>query len=114
MRGKVYSINRLNPPPTVKKLLYQVFILPIFDYCDVVWAPTVAKQTRRLDRLHSNFSADSAIFKYSLTERRKCHTILQLYKILHKIVPAYLHDMFMYSTSVTGREGRNPHRLFVP
>ena len=22
--------------------------------------------------------------------------------------------MFMYSTSVTGREGRNPHRLFVP
>ena len=24
VRGKVYAINRLNPPPTVKKLLYQV------------------------------------------------------------------------------------------
>ena len=48
VRGKVYSINRLNPPPTVKKLLYQVYILPILDYCDVVWAPTNAKQNRRL------------------------------------------------------------------
>ena len=26
----------------------------------------------------------------------------------------YLHDMFSYTTSITGREGRNAHRLFVP
>ena len=46
VRGKVYSINRINPPPMVRKLLYQGYVLPIFDYCDVVWAPTTAKQTR--------------------------------------------------------------------
>ena len=41
VRGKIYSINRLNPPSAVRKLLYQVYILPILDYCDVVWAPTM-------------------------------------------------------------------------
>ena len=117
VRGKVYSINHLNPPPTVRKLLYQGYILPIFDYCDVVWVPTTAKQTRRLERFHSKyttFCTDLSISKYSLTEQRQYHTILQLYKILHKVAPVYLHDMFSYTTSITGREGRNAHCLFVP
>ena len=33
VRGKMYSINRLNPPPAVRKLLYQVHILPIAMLC---------------------------------------------------------------------------------
>ena len=71
VRGKVYSINRINPPPMVRKLLYQGYVLPIFDYSDVVWAPTTAKQTRRLERFHSKyatFCTDLSISKYSLTE----------------------------------------------
>ena len=74
VRAKVYSINRINPPPMVRKLLYQGYVLPIFDYCDVVWAPTTAKQTRRLERFHSKYTAfctDLSISKYSLTERRQ-------------------------------------------
>ena len=117
VRGKVYSINCLNPPPAVRKLLYQGYILPVFDYCDVVWAPTTAKQTRRLERFHSkytSFCTDSFISRYSLTERRQYHTILQLYKILHKMTPVYLHHMFSCTNSVTGRVGRNAHHLFVP
>jgi len=55
VRGKIYSINRLNLSSTVKKLLYQVYILPILDYFDVVWVPTNANQTRHLERLHSNY-----------------------------------------------------------
>ena len=101
----------------VRKLLYLGYILPIFDYCDVVWAPTTAKQTRRLERFHfkyTTFCTDLSISKYSLTERCQYHTILQLYKILHKMAPAYLHDMFSYTSSITGHEGRNAHRFFVP
>ena len=30
------------------------------------------------------------------------------------MAPVYLHDMFSYTTSITGRKGRNAHRLFVP
>ena len=75
LRGKIYSIDRLNPPPTVRKLLYQVYILLILDYCDVMWAPTNANQTRRLERLHSKYTSctDSSI---SLVKRRKFHTIM--------------------------------------
>ena len=116
-RGKVYSINRLNPPPAVRKLLYQGYILPVFDYCDVVWAPTTAKQTSQLERFHSkytSFCTDSFISRYSLTERRQYHTILQIYKILHKMTPVYLHHMFSYTNNITGRVGRSAHRLFVP
>ena len=117
VRGKIYSINRLNPPLTVKKLLYQVYILPIFDYCDVVWAPTNANQTRHLERLHSKHTSsytDSSISGYSLTERRKFHTTMQIYKILHKLSAMYLHKMFDCAITVTGCMNRNIHRLFVP
>ena len=74
VRGKIYSISRLNP---VKKLLYQVYLLPVLDYCDVVWAPTNANQTKCLERLHPKYTsscADSTIPKYPLSERRKFHT----------------------------------------
>ena len=39
---------------------------------------------------------------------------MQVYKILHKLAPLYLHDMFAYATSITGRVGRNVHGLFIP
>ena len=54
-----------------------------------MWAPTTAKQTRQLERFHSKyttFCTDLSISKYSLTEQRQYHTILQLYKILHKML----------------------------
>ena len=30
------------------------------------------------------------------------------------MTPVYLHHMFSYTNSITGRVGRNAHRLFVP
>ena len=85
----------------------------------LVWAPTTAKQTRRLERFHSkytSFCTDSSISRYSLTERRQHHSERDSadYKILHKMTPVYLHHMFSYTNSITGRVGRNAHRLFVP
>ena len=114
VRGKIYSINRLNPPPTVRKLLYQVYTLPILDYCDVVWAPTNANQTRHLERLHSKYTSSCSDSRYSPVERRKFHTIMQIYEILRKLAPMYLHNMFDYAITVTGRINRNVHQLFVP
>jgi len=119
VRGKIYSINRLNPPPTVRKLLYQAYILPVLDYRDVVLAPMSAYQTKCLERLHSKYVssctlADSSILRCSLTERRKFHSVMHIYKILKKSAPAYLHSVFEYAINVTGRSNRNPHRLFVP
>ena len=51
----LFYFNHLNPPSKVKKLLYQVYLLPIINYCDTVCTPTNVNQTRSLERLHSKF-----------------------------------------------------------
>jgi len=40
-------------PPAVYCLLYTAFILPLLDYCDVVWHPTTTKLTAMIERVHS-------------------------------------------------------------
>ena len=50
----------------------------------------------------------------SLSERCVFHTALQVFKIVKKISAPYLHDTFTFAVNVTGRSGRNQHRLFVP
>ena len=37
-------------------LMYQVFIIPLFDYCDVMWIPCLAKQVKAMERIHSKVS----------------------------------------------------------
>ena len=93
-------------------------MLPILDYCDVVWTPSSVHYFRQLERLHSKFQNPSSetdpTVCVTLAERRRFHTAIQIYKVLHHLSPPYLHDTFQYAVDVTGRAGRNVHRLFVP
>ena len=120
VRRKLYMINRLRPvAPRVLHLLYQAFVLPIFDYCDTVWSPSNASCIRRLERVHSKFLSSLPPFHSSdlgitLVERRTFYTAVQVFKILHNVSPTYMQGLFSYATDVTGRSGRNPHRLYVP
>jgi len=41
--------------PVVLCMLYTAFVLPLYDYCNVVWSPTTAKFTSLLERVHSKF-----------------------------------------------------------
>jgi len=62
-RGKLSAINQVKPvSPGVLQLLYQAYILPILDYCDVVWLPSNSIATRHLERLHSMFYIIFTIF----------------------------------------------------
>ena len=76
VRGKLYAINRVKQVyPAIMHLVYQVYILPILDYCDVVWLPSNSNATCRLERIHSKFtsfspSSDTFNLRLSLTERR--------------------------------------------
>ena len=120
VRRKLYMINPLRPvAPRVLHLLYQAFVLPIFDYCDTVWSPSNASCIRRLERVHSKFLYSLPPFHSSdlgitLVERRTFHTAVQVFKILRNVSPTYMQGLFSYATDVTGRSGRNPHRLYVP
>ena len=57
---------------------------------------------------------DVGFIKVTLAECCKFHTIVQVYKILNHLVPAYLRDTFMLSKDVTGFVGRNSHHLLIP
>ena len=84
-----------------------------------MWLLSNSFDTRRLERLHSKFTSslttsDNFNLQLSLTERHVFHTALQVFKIENRISPPYLHDFFSFAVDVTGRSGRNQHRLFVP
>ena len=79
----------------------------------------MAKQTCMIEMIHSKFmhklpSSFSSKFQFTLTERRRFHTAIQIFKSLHRISPPYLHDIFQFSKDVTGHLSRNVNRLFVP
>jgi len=97
VRGKIYSINCLKTPLAVRKLLYQVYLLPILEYCDVVWQPTNTNQTRHLERSYISLCTDASISSQSLVERRKFHTILQPTKYCSNLPPwhSYLNMLSM-------------------
>ena len=119
-RSRLSSIFRYGTlTPAVLCLLYSAFVLPLFDYCDVVWCPTTAKFTALIERTHSKFMKKlpalyQSKFSFTLVERRKFHTAIQIFKSIHQKLPSYLHNIFHYSRDITGHIGRNINRLFVP
>ena len=54
--------------------LYRGFVLPIFDYCDTVWAPPTALLSKSMERIHARFVSykcnDIGFAKVTLAERR--------------------------------------------
>lgn len=97
--------------------MYEVHVLPIIDYCDVVQVPTNVDNLKRLERLHSRFSSfdsSSSVFDLTLAEHRRFHTAIQIYKILSQLSPSYLYSTFRFAISVKDHAGRNVHYLYVP
>jgi len=75
VRSNLYALNRMKPlPGYLLCQLYQSFVLPIFDYCDAVWAVTSTSISKPLECLHSRFlrsiSTCSSFVKLTLMERR--------------------------------------------
>ena len=63
VRGKLYCINRLGFSSKILCLLYQAYIMPLLDYCNVVWSPCSAMYTQRLERVHLKFV--SSLYSFS-------------------------------------------------
>ena len=123
IRSRLSSIIRYGSlPPVVLCVLYSAFVMPPFDYCDVVWCPITAKFSAKLtslvERVHSKFlhklpSSIGSKINSTLTECRRFHTAVQVFRSLRRQCP-YLRNMFQYSKDVTGHLSRNINRLFVP
>ena len=86
------------------ELLYKSYILPIFDYCDHVWANCTQEQERNLEKLnldairticgsvrgtsHEKLYQETGLCP--LAERRKQHKLCIFYKMVHGLTPNYL------------------------
>lgn len=85
-RNKLASIGRLKPlPPNLLSLICTSYVLPIVDYCDVIWCPSTSKRAKQLERLHTKatygLKTDARKKKgfsihNSLQERRNYHTLI--------------------------------------
>ena len=105
--------------PALLCLLYSAFVMLLYDCCDVIWSPSTAKQICLIERIHSKFINRLPLtycskFSYTLTERRRFHTVVQIFKSLNRLSPPYLHNIFQFSKDITGHVSRNINRLFVP
>ena len=105
--------------PVVLCMLYTAFVLPLYDYCNVVWSPTTAKFTSLLERVHSKFvkklpPSCAPRLSFTLTERRHFHTAIQVFRSVHNYSPSYLLNIFHYSKDITSYCRCNINRLFVP
>jgi len=52
-------------------------------------------------------------FSFTLTERCRYDTALQVFKSLHQIYPPYLHNIFQFSKDLTGHVSLNVNHLFI-
>ena len=73
-------------PPAVLCVLYSAFVVPLSDYCDVIWTPSMAKQTCLNKKIHSKFMCKCSHltipkFPFTLTEHHQFHTAIQIFKI---------------------------------
>ena len=96
----------------------QAFVLSILDYCDEVWTPSSTTHFKQLERPHAKFSnlrsTSCSSVSITLTEQRRYHAVIQVYRTLHKLSPPYLHDSFHYAVDITSHAARNAHRFFPP
>ena len=70
--------------------LYYTFVLPLLDYCNVVWSPSSVQFFRRFQRIHSEFcSLVPTIQGFScctLAERRRFHAVTEFFIDFHHCI----------------------------
>ena len=97
-----YKISR-----KVLETMYKSFILPLFDYADIVWDNCTDAQSKMLESLHLEAiriiiggicgTSHQKLYKGSgfctLKERRKQHKLLMFHKMILGLCPQYISDL---------------------
>ena len=112
------------------KLYYTSYILPIFDYCCIIWSRTSALNTNRLLKLQKRaariilgadiMTSSKHMFKelqwLSFPQRVNYHTCVLVYKSINGLAPEYLSQLFTKTSELHTRNLRsvNNDELRVP
>ena len=115
-------------PQSLLLLFLKSYILPTFDYCDIVWSGCTKQESDRLETL-LNFSCRTVLRRcrdYSATAaqrerglstlacRRKVHTAQMVFKCLSSNTPPYLSQLFSYPTSHHHTRSSSSSQLNLP
>ena len=86
--------------PEPMLILFKMLVLPILEYCSVLWSPQDVGSIQKLDEIQRSFirkisnDADSDYWKrlkqfklYSLERRRERYRIMYVWKVLEGLVP---------------------------
>lgn len=111
----LHSLKRLKfvLPESLKISLVQSLIFPHFDYCDAVYSDISLTLGMKLQRLQNSCVRFIFNLKYfdhvstyytrlrwlRLNDRRKCHNLILLYKVLSSSTPIYLSSRFVTVSS---------------
>ncbi|KAJ4448912.1 hypothetical protein ANN_00304 [Periplaneta americana] len=105
----LHSLKRLyHYPSKLKQTLVQTFILPHFDYCDVLFSDLRIDSAQKLQRVHNacvRFICNVRYYDHispsfeklswlRLHERRNLHSLSLLYRNMHTSSPYYLFARF--------------------
>ena len=87
--------------------MYKSFILPLFDYAEIVWDNCTDTQSKKLESLHLEAiriiiggirgTSHQKLYTESgfctLKERRKRHKLLMFHKMILGLCPQYISDL---------------------
>ena len=105
--------------------MYNSLILPIFDYCDVVWSSCNKADMESLESLQrraskiivkskcGTTSTDYLKFQ-SLEDRRNAHILGLVKRFLNNNVPQFLKNYFKLNKEVISRETRRSNFIYLP
>ena len=106
VNSKLLLLNRIKKFLDIdaRKLFYNAYILPIFDYCCTVWGNTSEENLKRLEKLQKqaartilnapvqtpSYELLKSLDWLSIRTRINYHKLVLVYKILSNQAPAYL------------------------
>ena len=124
--GALYTLRKSQThlPLKTRKLLYRSLVLPHLEYCPTVWDPSFKQLSDQIERVQNramrtilgkpsgtcSHTLRSELNWRTLYDRRRLRRGIATYKIVNKLSPPYLHDIF---TSNANSKGRNRDNLFV-
>ena len=97
-------------PFNVRKIYFNAYILPHFDFCCTIWGGCNKTLLNKLKRLHK-FAAYQVmnikgrcsyqellgkLYWLSIEERLQYKKAVEMYKIMYNLAPSYLREMFVY------------------
>ena len=103
--------------PRLLDNVYKTYILPIFDYGDIVYDPRSTTNVKKLDKLqqHCLELTSTNITATPLEKRRLLHQLVFMFKLTNKLTPQHLQNTRLPTyNELDKRTTRHKHFLEFP